>query len=338
MAKREFLMLAHNFKDFVPGCFVSEKLDGQRAFWDGGISRGKLASEIPWANTQRDARYLEAPRATGLWSRYGKVIHAPQWWLDVLPEYPLDGELYLGRGTFQKLRTIVSTLHGIGWESVKYYVFDIPCYGYIFSNGEINTTNFKKRIVWDECRRFVLRENEPLPFWHALLKMEKLGNEVVVLCEQKQLKKGSIFQELDSVCDSGGEGLMLRRESSIWKPERTHDLIKMKKLLDAEAIVIGYVFGKESDNTRTISGEGKSKLLGKMGALIVNWNDKVFELSGFTDSERELSDSEYASQHPGEEAPDWILGKFVRGSKVTFRYRELSDDGIPKEARFWRKF
>jgi len=27
---------------------------------------------------------------------------------------------------------------------------------------------------------------------------------------------------------------------------------------------------------------------------------------------------------------------FKRGQQVTFKYRELSDDGIPKEARYWR--
>ncbi|MCH7649284.1 MAG: hypothetical protein IIA83_11860 [Thaumarchaeota archaeon] len=29
--------------------------------------------------------------------------------------------------------------------------------------------------------------------------------------------------------------------------------------------------------------------------------------------------------------------KFPRGSIVTYRYRESTDDGLPKEARFWRK-
>ena len=36
--------------------------------------------------------------------------------------------------------------------------------------------------------------------------------------------------------------------------------------------------------------------------------------------------------------PDWFQGRhFKRGQTVTFKYRELTSDGIPKEARYWRR-
>jgi hypothetical protein len=36
--------------------------------------------------------------------------------------------------------------------------------------------------------------------------------------------------------------------------------------------------------------------------------------------------------------PEDFQGKhFKVGDVVTFKYRELSDDGIPKEARYWRR-
>ena len=36
--------------------------------------------------------------------------------------------------------------------------------------------------------------------------------------------------------------------------------------------------------------------------------------------------------------PAFFQGKsFKRGQTVTFKYRELTDDGIPKEARYWRR-
>ena len=102
MAKREFLQLAHKYighnSTHMGGWFMSEKLDGIRAFWDGGISRGIPAHKIKWANTAKDYRLKELPTATGLWSRYGKVIHAPDFWLDKMPPVPCDGELYCGRG------------------------------------------------------------------------------------------------------------------------------------------------------------------------------------------------------------------------------------------------
>ena len=34
--------------------------------------------------------------------------------------------------------------------------------------------------------------------------------------------------------------------------------------------------------------------------------------------------------------PDWITNHTFPRGQVTFRYRELSDDGVPKEARYWR--
>ena len=78
-----------------------------------------------FANTAKDARLLVQPIATGLWSRYAKPIHAPAWFLDQLPEIPLDGELYLGAGEFQELISIVKQHNPDGrWANVKYMVFD----------------------------------------------------------------------------------------------------------------------------------------------------------------------------------------------------------------------
>src|SRR3954469_15820234 len=121
---REFLLLAQDFdpeKHHAANHFISIKLDGQRALWDGGVSRGILKEKIPWANINKDQRYKEPPVATGLWSRYGNVIHAPGWFLDKLPKgIILDGELYLGRGRFQECRSTVSTLvPGPKWKDIK---------------------------------------------------------------------------------------------------------------------------------------------------------------------------------------------------------------------------
>jgi len=101
MINREFVMLAQVYnpsKHKIGGWFVSTKYDGQRCIWDGGASRGIPKIEVPWANNKKDERYLERPIATGLWSRYGNVIHAPDWFLDGLPTgMLLDGELWSGR-------------------------------------------------------------------------------------------------------------------------------------------------------------------------------------------------------------------------------------------------
>ena len=73
-----------------------------------------------------------------------------------------------------------------------------------------------------------------------------------------------------------------------------------------------------------------------MGALIIRWRGKQFGLSGFDYRLRRLPEDQvaYAAIHPGKKIPPpaWCpIGKVV-----TFKYRELTDRGVPKEARFWR--
>ena len=344
---REFLQLAHNFKPSkhgIGGWFVSEKLDGQRCFWDGGITRGIAKALIPWANTDKDDRLLREQYATGLWSRYGNVIHAPGWWLDTLPTgVPLDGELYIERRSRQRLMSIIKTLvPGPGWAKVKFFVFDIPPYQLVFGNGRINNTNYKKTFNWDVNKDLLqcVELKDPKPFRSIVPYITDLaiGHPIIEAVSQMQLP----FQTTDAnelvnsmlaaVTANGGEGLIVRSGDALWTPTRTHNMVKVKKLLDAEATVIGCTSGRQTDKG--------SKLLGKMGALIVKYDGKEFELSGFTDEEREFGDSEHthwAIQFPGERCPPGMMPKaFNLGDRITFLYRELSDDGIPIEARYWR--
>lgn len=79
--------------------WISEKLDGVRAFWDG----------------------------RQLWSRRGKVWNAPAWFLAQLPpDLPLDGELWIGRGQFEYTSGVCRSSRQDDWERVQYMVFDTP--------------------------------------------------------------------------------------------------------------------------------------------------------------------------------------------------------------------
>ena len=80
--------------------WVSEKLDGVRAYWDG----------------------------ERLWSRRGNPFQAPDWFVSDFPPQPLDGELWLGRGHFAQLSGIVRTVRPVDadWRSVRFMVFDLP--------------------------------------------------------------------------------------------------------------------------------------------------------------------------------------------------------------------
>src|SRR5205085_2470910 len=141
--------------------------------------------------------------------------------------------------------------------------------------------------------------------------------------------------------------LVLRSATQPWFPKRVPWLLKAKKLQDMEGTVIGMTWGR-----RTALG---SRHLGRMGALILRLDDGTrLELSGFTDEEREvvpmvlngtsLSDPQYqyvlndgrlvsveSESLEGKDATkNFAPAHFPIGSRVTFTYRELSRDGVPK--------
>jgi DNA ligase-1 len=80
--------------------FVSEKLDGVRAYWDGQQLR----------------------------TRSGQKIAAPVWFLAALPKDRLDGELWLGRGRFDEISGLVRRKKpkDADWANVRYMVYDLP--------------------------------------------------------------------------------------------------------------------------------------------------------------------------------------------------------------------
>jgi len=83
----------------LSGWWMSEKLDGVRAYWDG-------------------KQFL---------SRQGNIYHAPDWFLEGLPAVPLDGELWIDRKRFQRTVSIVRRQDKSDlWNEVRFLVFDAP--------------------------------------------------------------------------------------------------------------------------------------------------------------------------------------------------------------------
>jgi hypothetical protein len=363
--KREFLQLAHKYdlKKTPPnGRLISIKYDGQRAFWDGGITRGFYVSEVPWANTEKDGRYKEAPKATGLWSRYGKAIQAPTEFLDALPNRPLDGELWAGPGTFQRTMSICGKIHPKEdeWKQIQYMVWDSPNLDRFLMPGRINNHLWTK-IITPEMATWALERTRKFPiiqpafsdyyeFIYERLKLADIENESLTIIDQEHLPRNTMQAEeyiedkLQVALELGHEGVMIHHHSCRWMPLRTNDIVKHKPFNDAEATVKGYIWGRETDKG--------SKLLGLMGALVVEFEGKRLELSGFTNAERRMEFQEerdipnppaeltrIAKENAGKSVYPGIHNPmFPIGSLVTFKYRELSNDGIPKEARYWRKY
>lgn len=108
-----------------------------------------------------------------------------------------------------------------------------------------------------------------------------------------------LHTELRRVEGLGGEGLMLRQPKSKYEVGRSTSLLKVKTFQDAEARVVAHV-----------PGAGKHK--GRLGAVVCELpSGETFNIgTGFSDAERKQ--------------PPPI------GAVVTFRYQELTDDGIPR--------
>jgi DNA ligase 1 len=205
------------------GWWASEKLDGVRAYWDG-------------------RQFL---------SRLGNRFVAPDWFVEGLPDHPLDGELWGGRKRFQETVSVVrSVAAGERWKGLAFVVFDAPAH----------EGTFEARIGAVE----------------ALLGGGGSASRYARALEHAQLEGvDHLRQELSRVEALGGEGVMLRQPGSRYIAGRSSTLLKVKSFFDAEAIVIDHV-----------AGAGRHK--GRLGSLLVEAADGTrFNVgTGFSDLER----------------------------------------------------
>lgn len=328
---RELVMLAQKFNpaaDRIAGMYLSEKLDGMRCLWLPA-TQGRKVADLPFANRMKDSR---DHTATGLWTRYGKVIHCPPEFVFGFPDVPLDGELFAGRGDFQTLMSISKTLVPDPnlWHRLRYMVFDAPRYTDILASGNVVCgIQFKAKYdLFTNLNSIGVQQEpgEPPIFDFVYKRMRKNLSETQHLRLHEQIllpfntpQAREILEEKKKAVDlAGGEGLMLRHPASPWEPIRSKFLMKVKTMQDAEGVVVGMTWGK-------------GKYEGMMGSLRIKWEHGEFDLSGFTDEERRGNG---ASEGSGE----WMCYHFKIGDTVTFKYRELTNDNHPKEARYWRKF
>jgi DNA ligase 1 len=154
------VLLAHSFADMQPpvdpaGWWMSEKLDGVRAWWDG----------------------------TGFLSRLGNAYLAPAWFTAALPPFPLDGELWLERKQFQRCVAIVRRQdRGEAWRQIRFVVFDAPAVD----------APFEQRL--DHCQTWFAAQRPEFAAFHPhqrcrdhehlrseLARVEALGGEGLML-------------------------------------------------------------------------------------------------------------------------------------------------------------
>jgi DNA ligase-1 len=153
---------------------MSEKLDGVRAYWNGN----------------------------SLISRHGNNIMCPPWFTQELPTgVALDGELWMGRGTFELLLQVLNYQDDPSWSNVSYIIFDLPG----------SKESYEKRI--------------------AQLTHLKLPNHVQKISIRQCRGSGHIREYLGEVLEHGGEGLMINNPDSSYISLRTNTLLKVKVCL-----------------------------------------------------------------------------------------------------------
>ncbi|EAQ63683.1 DNA ligase [Marinomonas sp. MED121] len=211
----------------VSDYLISEKFDGVRAIW-------------------KDGKLL---------TKNGNPIHAPDWFIQALPDVWLDGELWSKRQDFEFVASTVLSKKSDtqAWRKVQYKVFDMPNYQSPFVDRAKAYTELLNALNVDfiqPIEQFTLRDNDAL---------------------SEMLKRYS---------NAGAEGLILHRKEAKFASGRSDNLLKLKPYQEAKAKVKAYL-------------PGKGKYLGMIGAIEVAWYSVELEQevrfkigSGLTDDER----------------------------------------------------
>ena len=201
---------------------VSEKYDGVRGVWDGRVLR----------------------------FRSGRVAQAPAWFTARLPNVPLDGELWLGRGRFDELSGIVRTDVPVDadWRQLRYMVFELPGAPGDFEARALRIAEIATQAAWPQ---------------------------LMAVAHTPVADRAALQRQLAATVAQGGEGLVLHLASAAYRSGRSDTMLKLKPSLDTEATVVAH-------------HAGKGKYAGVLGALEVRTpQGRRFLLgSGLSDAQR----------------------------------------------------
>ena len=283
--------------------------------------KGKKYAPEDWLMSEKKdglrARYN--PDTKGFVSRNNKPYNAPTWFIDFMPKIHLDGELFCGRGNFEKMGGARRKVPlNSDWFNYKYHVYDAP---------EIKAEFYDRYIALEE----LVKEAEEC--WNTYKKTlgEEFENVTCPLVLTNHYEVESIEQMNEyyqKVLDLGGEGIMLKNPWSDYENKRSNHLLKVKPDFDREAIIVDYK-------------DGTGKYEGKLGAFICkqlinhdsymtidNETDHEFATSGMNDEVRD----NYKSTHPIGTIITFKCSGYTKSGKPRFaRYLRIRDDVIIKE-------
>ena len=299
----------YNINNPPRGWIISEKYDGIRAIWDGSkfVSRGSASGN---------------PKV---------YSYVPEWFQAVMPpNIALDGEIFMGRGKFQKISGISNIEPGRSyseeeinkiWSTVQYRIFDIMA----IKNKSLLEVPLKERLVlikdviesrcecWDKLTlpSYVTKSHCPLVFTeHYVLKDEQ-----------------DLYDKYSEITELGGEGVMIRHPNSPYEMKRSKFMLKMKLQEDDECKVTAYLKGTGKYGGTVKDSEGvKHDILGALQCEMIKngvLTGKLFQIgTGLKDDQRK--------NYWNKDSP-WYI---PLGSIINYGYMELSNDGIPRHPTF----
>lgn len=200
----------YNGTQAIDNWLMSEKLDGIRAYWNG----------------------------QELLTRQGNTIHVPKWFTLNFPPFELDGELWIKRGAFSELQSIVMDhFPSQAWGKVSYNIFEVP-----HAKGDF-TTRLKKAQMW-------FLEN---------------GNAHVKIIPQKLCKNKEELQlYLKEIIAQGGEGVIVKNPELPYFSGRSANVLKVKEYKDMEGVVVAIDYA--ANRMKSLIVELKNGVVFKLGS------------------------------------------------------------------------
>lgn len=131
-------------------------------------------------------------------SRHGRRMAAPSWYTDELPDLRLVGELWIARGAFSRLQSAIST-RGSTWHEVELHIFDVAA-------------------------------PEPYSERMAALRRLTLPPHIKIVDSTTIRDRQHLDGMETAIVRGGGEGVMLRRPDSPFRPGYAGDIIKVKRM------------------------------------------------------------------------------------------------------------
>jgi len=337
---KEFGTLAHwwnGLLEQVIGKLCSRKYNGWSAIWDGGITRGMRADDVPWYYKGGDK---DMPMSTGLWSlgrdNKPKVIHAPKYFTKHLPlGIPVHGELwYNDRIDIIKRYCSRKIMYHPIWYAIQFIAFNIKPYE-LWEGIKI----LKSHYTYENNLKYIDSKRTTINITHNIDKnivysdtLTILGfyiNDTFKVIEPELiLLEGDLIKMQTKAIKEKWEGLMFANPNGLYELCRSWNNLKWKPEYDAEAAIHDYEKGKTGKNIGKVGALWASLVWDKQvisihgGDASMVGKEAVFKIGGLTDVEREWK---------------FCKRKYPTGSRIKFKFTSVSVHGTPQSCNIYRE-